>query len=173
MSVPDLVGRRVLLQPMRLQDADLVVRWVNEPAQRRFWFGREASRSEVLARWPPVFFDDAYPQKGRIFRIDAGGAPVGAALYNPVWGLPRSARLELVLDAFVEADVGADALDALARYLPEALHVEDLWAEVHPDDARALAAFGRAGFEAHGRTADQGLAILRRSRAGAASTKPK
>lgn len=164
MSVPDLVGKKVVLVPMRLEEADLLVKWVNEPDQRGRWFGREASRAEVLERWPPVMFDDAYPQKGRAFRVDERRVPLGAVLYHALWGRPRNARLELVLAGGVGPEPGSDAVDALARYLFDALRAHDLWTEVPGDDSRDIAAFEGAGFQRAGATAEEGKAILRRVR---------
>jgi hypothetical protein len=155
--IPELSGKRVTLVPMRIGEAELMVRWAREQGMGG------ASREEVLQRWPPVMFDDAYPMKGRVFRIDERGAPVGAVVQGEVWGEPRNCRIELVLGTDAAAEPGSDAIDTLSRFLFEVLRVPVLWAELPPGDARGLAAFAGAGFELRAPTAE-GKVVLRRER---------
>lgn len=158
---PELSGREVTLVPMRLDEAGLLVRWVNENPEH--WFGQMVGRVEVLRRWPPEVFDDAYPMKGRAFRIEVARQPVGAVVHGAVFGQPRNARLDLVLAGGAEARSGGDAVEALARYLFDALRVRVLWAELVPADARGLEAFTAAGFEPRAPT-PEGRVVLRRER---------
>lgn len=156
MAAPDLVGERVVLVPMWLEQADLLARWLGVP------------RPAVLARWPPVFFDDAFPQKGRAYAVEAHGAAVGAVLHHEVRGAPRAVRVELVRHAGLDAAMAADALRTLAGYVARALGVRALWAELAPTDAAGLEAFVAAGF----RITAEDAARVRLERA-ASSTRPK
>lgn len=162
MSIPELVGRHTVLVPMRLEEAQLIAAWVSDPSQAAWWFGRKVGRAEVLQRWPPVFFDDAYPLKGRAFRVDEGHTPVGAAIHGAVEGKPRSVPVELVLAPRVSALVGSDALDALAPYLFDGIHAHRATAELHPGDERGLAAFRGAGYTRTGPS--RGRELLERLR---------
>jgi RimJ/RimL family protein N-acetyltransferase len=164
MTISELAGKRVTLVPMRLEEADLVAKWVSEPSVQARWFGKAASRHEVLERWPPVFFDDAFPQKGRMFRIDEGGAPVGGVAHGVVFGAPRNVMVELLLTPSASAETGADAVRALGPYLFESLLVHKAWAEVPPDQVREVASFEQAGYARAGFTAEGGRAILQRER---------
>lgn len=164
--MPDLVGKRALVVPMRLEGADLLAAWMSAPDAQARWFGRPASRAMVLARWPPVMFDDAYPRKGRAFLIESAGAARGAVLYHAMWGKPAHALLELVPGPGLDAALAADALDALVRYLFDGLRAAKAWAELPPGDALGAQAFEAAGFAPRGRTAD-GLAVVHRARADA------
>jgi hypothetical protein len=159
----DLVGKAVTLVPMRLDD----VRWLAA------WLG--SGRTKVLARWPPVFFDDAYPRKGRAFRVDVAGEPRGAVVHGAFWGQPASVNVELIPGALGEAEA-ADAIDALCRFLFESLHARTVWSELAPGDAAALAAFEAAGFRRERSTSEGRLAMQRgspRPAARDAPTKPK
>lgn len=175
--IPELAGRRTVLIPMRGEDQDLLVKWLSAPENHEAWFGREVTRADVAKRWNREFFDDAYPQKGRAFRIDVDHKPVGAAVHGPVFGEPRNALVELLLAPGVGGDVGADAVRALTQYLFDGLLVRKAWAEVAPRDPRGLEAFAAAEYEPAGRTAEQGWVVLQRMRPAArgseASKKPK
>ncbi|HEV8361074.1 MAG TPA: hypothetical protein VGR28_11525 [Candidatus Thermoplasmatota archaeon] len=163
MAIPDLVGKDVLLVPMRQDDIHVLVAWLNAPGPRALAGGRDVARAEVMRRWPSEFFDDAYPQKGRAFRIERRGEVLGAAIYHPIFGAPRASRLELVPAPGITAEQASDALDALARYVFGEHHVREAWAELPEADELGLAAFRAAGFAARGKTADGARAVLRRA----------
>lgn len=175
MSIPDLAGKRILLIPMRADDAELLAKWMGDPANRPHWLGREAKHGDVTRRWNSEFFDDAYPQRGRAFRIEERKDALGAVIHGPVFGSPRNANVELLLAPGVDSSLGEDALHALLDYVFGQLLVRKAWAEVAPEDARHLQAFLAAGFVEHGRTAQGGKLVLMRERppARAASAKPK
>lgn len=162
--IPELAGRRAVLVPMRGEDLELLARWVSEPANQAVWFGREATRAEVARRWDKEYFDDAYPQRGRAFRIDLEHKPIGAVIHGPVFGDPRNCLVELVLASAADAEVGADAVRALIQYLFDQLLVRKVWAEVAPQDTRALEAFAAAEYTSAGRTAEGGKVVLQRAR---------
>lgn len=162
--IPELAGRRAVLVPMRVEDQELLARWLNEPANQGLWLGHEASRGEVAKRWDKEYFDDAYPQKGRAFRIDIDKKPLGAVVHGPVFGDPRNCLVELLLTSAADAEVGADAVRALTQYLFDQLLVRKVWAEVAPEDARALEAFAVAEYTSAGRTAEGGKVVLQRAR---------
>jgi RimJ/RimL family protein N-acetyltransferase len=159
-SVPDLVGKQVVLVPMRADDLDLLHRWLGEPTNAPYWYGPAPDRARLAERWPRPTFDDAYPQRGRAFRIEAGGKPLGAAIHGPVFGQPRNVLLELVLAPGEGPDIGEDAIRSLAQYVFTALLVRKAWAEVHPEDSRTLAAYRAAGFQEQGHRTAQGQVVL-------------
>lgn len=169
--IPELAGKRCVLIPMRVEDQELLTRLVNDPANRAAWFGREVTRNDITQRWNREYFDDAYPQKGRAFRIEVDKKPVGAAIHGVVFGEPRNVLLELLLAGDQPAEVGADAVRALTEYVFGQLLVRKAWAEVSPQDPRSLEAFAAADYQPTGRTADQGKVVLQRDRPS--SKKPK
>lgn len=171
--IPDLFGKRVRLVPMRLDEADQVVQWANADPAR--WFGRAATRAEVLERWPPVLFDDAYPQKGRLFRLEVEGKVMGGLLHGSIWGAPRQTNLELLLLPTGTAEVATDAIECLARWLFDDMRVRKVWAELPPGDERSGKAFQDAGFRQEKTTADGHVVLARMLSAGPERTmrKPK
>lgn len=180
--IPDLVGKRVVLTPMRVEEAELLAKWLSEPANQPHWFGRAADRGDIGKQWGSEYFDDAYPQRGRAFVVRLDRAPVGVALHGPVFGQPRMALVELVLAEAADAGIGSDAVRTLTQYLFDALLVRKAWAEVAPGDERAVTSFLGAEYEGAGRTAEEGRLVLQRERPAtrdpgqrrrATSTKPK
>lgn len=162
--IPELAGKRCVLVPMRVEDQELLAKLLNDPANRAAWFGREVNRNDVTRKWDKEYFDDAYPQKGRAFRIEVDKKPVGAALHGVVFGDPRNVLLELLLAGDQPAEIGADAVRALTEYVFGQLLVRKAWAEVSPQDPRALEAFAAAEYQPAGKTAEGDRVVMQRMR---------
>jgi hypothetical protein len=140
--IPDFVGRHCTLAPMRLDEAPTLAAWIEPrpPAEAA------TARAAVLKRWPSVYFDDAYPQKGRAFRIVAQGKAFGAAIHGAVEGAPRGCRIDLLLAPGTPREVATEAVKLLLRYVFETLHLQRVWADIPSGAAELQAAFEGAGF---------------------------
>jgi len=131
-------GERVLVRPATLDDADLLVRWHDDPEVARYWDGETYTRDEMRARLA----------RGGVaaYVVEAGGEPVG---YLQTWRddeAPGTAGMDMFLVPEARGrGLGADAGRAVAVHLLASgvarVTVDPyLWNEV------AVRAWGRAGF---------------------------
>lgn len=146
-------GERVFLRPLEPADADLVHRWYEDTRIQTLMGDppmslatrRQRYEDAVKAGGPEVFRfviclldDDRAIGRTDIFEIDRqnGSCAFGITIGQPdLWG----------------KGLGTDAVNAVADFAFGQLRMERVWLDTDDDNARAQAAYRKAGFTAEGR----------------------
>lgn len=133
-----LRGERVLLRPVRPEDAERLVRIRNEPEVARCW-GSVDIEEEV---------DEELIGANEAFVIEVNGEAVGAIQYgeenDPMY---RHANMDIFLaTARHGRGLGAEAIRLLARYLFEERGHHRLTIDPAADNAAAICAYEKVGF---------------------------
>ena len=159
-----IAGEQVTLRPASPADRDAVYAWMAHSDVTEAMFGpadaRRApvpSRAEHDADYAAHFFDGSRPERGRSFLIVVGGEPVGHVSYDRLDELGGVAELDIWMRdaASCGHGWGSDALDALARHLGAARGARACLLRPSAANARALAAYARAGFRRLDLAADE------------------
>ena len=145
-----LRGERVLLRPVRSEDAERLVRIRNEP--------------EVARRWGSVDIEEEIDEEligaNEAFVIEVNGEAVGAIQYgeenDPMY---RHANMDIFLATSRHGrGLGAEAIRLLARYLFEERGHHRLTIDPAAENAPAIRAYEKVGF--------RGVGIMRRYERG-------
>jgi len=93
------------------------------------------------------YFTDGAPERGRVFVIVDGDAPVGAIAYNDI---DECRRVELDIwmgaEAYCGRGLGTDAIDALVAHLEAELGVRTFMMQPSARNPRAVRAYEKVGF---------------------------
>jgi RimJ/RimL family protein N-acetyltransferase len=148
-----LRGERVYLRPLEPEDADLVSRWYDDDRVRRLMGDPPMSHARRRARYEDAvkgdgaevfrfiicdLTDDGALGRLDVFDIDRanGSCAFGIALGDPArWG----------------QGLGTDAVNAVVDFAFGELRMERVWLDTDADNARAQAAYRKAGFTVEGR----------------------
>lgn len=148
-----LRGERVYLRPLEPEDADLVASWYDDDRVRRLMGDPPMSHARRRARYEEAGKgdgDDVFrfiicdlQDDGAIGRLDLfdidranGSCAFGIALGDPArWG----------------QGLGTDAVNAVVDFAFGELRMERVWLDTDADNARAQAAYRKAGFTVEGR----------------------
>ncbi len=143
-------GRRVRLRPATLADRRMIHAWsyasdvapllhLSDAPTRPF--------DDWCNDWEAHYFTDDEPERGRMFVILDGDAPVGAIAYND---LDERRRVELDVWLNAEANcgrgLGTDAIEALVGYLEAELGVRTFMMQPSARNPRAVRAYEKVGF---------------------------
>jgi aminoglycoside 6'-N-acetyltransferase len=133
-----LRGERVLLRPGRPEDAEALVRILNEPEVARWW-GSDGIEEEIGEEF--IGADDG-------FVIEAEGEVVGAIQFHeedePMY---RHAGMDIFLTTSRHGQgLGTEAIRGLARYLFEERGHHRLTIDPATDNAAAIRAYEKVGF---------------------------
>jgi aminoglycoside 6'-N-acetyltransferase len=133
-----LRGERVLLRPGRPEDAEALVRILNEPEVARWW-GSDGIEEEIGEEF--IGADDG-------FVIEAEGEVVGAIQFHeedePMY---RHAGMDIFLTTSRHGQgLGTEAIRVLARYLFEERGHHRLTIDPATDNAAAIRAYEKVGF---------------------------
>lgn len=136
------MNTRIELRPATAADADLLLRWRNDPETRAQSF----ETAEVAPREHVLWLDEklSRPDRCRIWVAEADGRPVGQARID------RYGAKGVISVALAAADrgrgLGAALIEAATARAVVELELERVDALVKPDNAASLAAFRRAGY---------------------------
>lgn len=154
MQQPFLIGERVYLRPLELEDADRVRGWLNHPDVRRF-----LGRGSPIARLGEEKFlrglaERAASDHERVLLIveREGDRPVGTIGLHPDRAEARSAILGIAIG---EPDaqgrgLGAAAIELLLRHAFHELGIHRVGLFVYAFNARAVACYEKVGFVREG-----------------------
>jgi aminoglycoside 6'-N-acetyltransferase len=135
-----LVGGVSVVRPATRDDVDRLVAWHADPEVSRYWDDEVPSREDIVA-------DLARPDVDA-YIVEADGEPVG---YLQAWFDPDEAGLDMILvPSARDRGIGPDAARTLATWLVDHGHVGRLIVDPYTWNARAIAAWTKAGFRAVG-----------------------
>jgi RimJ/RimL family protein N-acetyltransferase len=145
--LPTLQGRRVVLSPLRDEDADVLFRWINDRALVEFsapfrevaWEDHRRWLDAVRAAEDVAAFGIREPSDGRL---------VGSCQLVNIDRDARTAELRIRLgDASArDGGRGTEATVLLTRFGHDELGLDRIWLEVFATNLRALRAYEKAGF---------------------------
>lgn len=149
-------GYRVRLRPIRLDDVDAIMEWVNDDEVIRNFAGmsRQITRDEELAYLEAMIASDV----DRLFAVeDLEGRYLGNAGIHKIYWPARNGRLGVVIgrrDA-QGAGLGQEVLRLLVRYGFEALELHKLWVVHFASNARMAHICTKLGFVEEGVMRDE------------------
>lgn len=145
--LPTLHGRRVVLSPLRDEDADVLFRWINDralveysaPFREVAWDDHVRWLATVRAAEDVAAFGIREPEGGRL---------VGSCQLVDIDRDEGTAELRIRIG---EADArdggrGTEATELLTRFGHEELGLQRIWLEVFATNVRARRAYEKAGF---------------------------
>ena len=151
MTVPALLGSKVTLRPMTLDDLPLLMKWGSDPAFRRYQWGQKPGKFEggSARAWIERM---SRPGDSACWIIEHERRPIGFANYRDFHPKGRSAEIGIGIG---EPDLwgkhlGRDALDALLRYLFDELGLHRIGLSVVGFNDRAISMYKAVGFEVEG-----------------------
>ncbi len=149
-----LIGRRLYLRPLELEDADLVRGWLNDPEVRRFL--RINAPLNRLAE--EAFIRGLTERRSTLERVlvvvlREGERPIGTVGLHDV--APACERTATVGIAIGEKDCwgqgyGAEALGLLLEHAFDELNLHRVGLTVYAHNPRALACYEKLGFVREG-----------------------
>jgi aminoglycoside 6'-N-acetyltransferase len=133
-------ARGVTIRSAESEDFDLFCRWFSDPSFFEYWGGRPLSPDQVESQFFDGRDDDVLPMV-----VEENGLPVG---YIQAWiEAERSGGVDIVLVADARGrGVGPIAIRALAAWLEMECRWTRVTADPHPDNAKSIRAFEKAGF---------------------------
>ena len=145
-------GSSVHLQPLQLEDTDEILCWRNQPFVRsHFIYQQDFTRSGHL-RW---FGEQLLSGGAMQFLIvaNADERHLGSTYLRESDWRHQKAEFGMLLGAAEEAGpgIGTEAAHLLLRYAFDGLHLHRVYLRVFADNARAIAAYQKAGFQMEGR----------------------
>lgn len=153
-----IVDGDAVLRPLEEGDLPTTLAWRNHPESRVWFHTTEVIEPDQHSDW---FRRNRDRDDDLVFLLDLDGVPVAqVALYGIHDGSAEFGRM-LVDPGQRGRGVSHRALDLCLRMAAQ-LGITDLHLEVKPDNARAIAAYRRAGFRNDG-TAEDGSLVMRRT----------
>lgn len=144
-AVSDRLDARVRLSSIRPEDSQTLFRWINDPETVRFnaaykpvhWAGHEEWCRSLAAN----------PGK-QVLAIRVGDRLVGVVQLSDIDPIHRSAELTIRIgeDADRGCGYGTQALRLATDFAWRDLNLHRVWLRVFADNARAIAAYRKAGF---------------------------
>src|SRR5438046_3392639 len=151
MTVPALLGSKVTLRPMTLDDLPLLMKWGSDPAFRRYQWGQKPGKFDggSARAWIERM---SRPGDSACWIIEHERRPIGFANYRDSHPKGLSAEIGIGIG---EPDLwgkhlGRDALDALLRYLFDELGLHRIGLSVVGFNDRAIWMYKALGFEVEG-----------------------
>jgi RimJ/RimL family protein N-acetyltransferase len=145
-------GHRIHFRPLELEDAPRLATWLNDPENWR-----------TLGRFGPVsrqrereYIEGLYKSADSVvfgIVLSETGELVGCCGLRGIDGPNRSAELGILIGDSAQRNksFGTEATRLLVRYAFEELNLNRVSLQVFADNARGIAAYGRAGFVEEGR----------------------
>lgn len=140
MTDHEIRGEHTALRLVTEADLDLLVGWFADPGVYAYWDGASKSREEVAQK-----YTGRRRPRVESFIIEAAGRPIGYLQYGV--SDATSGGLDMfLLPAHRHRGLGPDAARALVRHLLEARGWRRVTVDPAADNARAIRAWGKAGF---------------------------
>lgn len=148
-----LIGKRIVLRPIRTEEFFLFYKWATQSKATPFWYGepcgtRIPSLQDFMQEWQPFYFDGSQPEKGRSFVIIADGQRIGQINYNEINRVNNSVNIDILIAEDIQQGkgYGSDALQTLATYLYEHMQVSICDLIVLSTNERAIHTYQKLGF---------------------------
>jgi RimJ/RimL family protein N-acetyltransferase len=149
MSGPAEAHPPVTLDAPRLGDSEILFRWINDPATVRFNAAYRPVDEASHAAW----FSSIGEDRSRVlFAIRAAGRLVGTLQLLHIHPVHRSAELTIRIGAETDRGrgYGTAAVKLALRFCWDDLNLQRVWLQVFSDNARAIGAYRKAGFDIEG-----------------------
>lgn len=151
MTVPALLGSKVTLRPMTLDDIPLLMKWGSDTAFRRYQWGQGPGKFEGnnARAWIERM---SRPGDSACWVIEHERRPIGFANYRDFHPKGRSAEVGIGIGepGLWGKHLGRDALETLVRYLFDELGLHRVGLSVVGFNDRAIAMYKAVGFEVEG-----------------------
>jgi RimJ/RimL family protein N-acetyltransferase len=149
-----LVGEKVTLRPLRVEDVPLQTKWFLDP---------EVVRWLQLSEDPPELITvEAVRERFEMMEADPftrewaietkDGTTIGSIELVNIHGLQGRAEMHLVIGEkeYWSGGYGSDAIRTLLRYAFEELDLRRVWLTPDADNVRARRSFEKCGFKQEG-----------------------
>ena len=145
-------GSSIHLRPLQLEDTDEILRWRNQPFVRsHFIYQQDFTRAGHL-HW---FGEQLLSGSAMQFLIvaNADERHLGSIYLRDIDWMHQKAEFGIFLWSVEDAGhgIGTEAARLLLRYAFDSLHLHRVYLRVFADNARAIAAYQKAGFQMEGR----------------------
>ena len=146
-----IVGSITQLRPLRLDDAERVVRWRNEPFVAEQMFSAPPTLEDHL-RWFDGLSKSTTREEFIICERDDAAKPVGTIGLSAIDRHHRRAEYGIVIgeSAALGRGLAADASRLILNYAFDSLGLHRVFLHLFRDNARALRLYERLGFTAEG-----------------------
>jgi diamine N-acetyltransferase len=151
MKNPFIVGEKVYLRPVELDDSGLFVKWYSNPDVRfSFFIGFPTN-----AKRQREFFENAYKDKEFIFFIimsHENNKPVGFTGFYRIDWIGRSATYGIIIGDSEEwgKGYGSEVTQLMVKYGFQTLGFNRIQLHVWKGNSRGLKAYQRAGYQKEG-----------------------
>lgn len=150
-------GSAIRLRPVRPEDAELIVPWLNDPEITKNFagFGKAITLEEER-----LFLEKmASSTEDRLFAIEPseGGAVLGTVGLHRIYWPAKNARLGIMLGArsLHGRGLGQEALRLIIAYAFESLGLHKVWLVHYADNERMRHVAGKLGFVTEGVLRDE------------------
>jgi RimJ/RimL family protein N-acetyltransferase len=153
-----ILGQRIRLRPVEKDDLPRFVKWFADPETRRYlalylplgqaqeeqWFERNVTAGDMQAWAIDAQPDDAAP---------GHWAHIGSCGYHAIDYRHRHGELGIVIGAadYRGRGYGTDAVQTLVAFGFYTLNLNRIFLRVYADNARAIRAYEKVGFQLEGR----------------------
>lgn len=146
----------IALAPLGLAHVEATFRWTNDPEVRENLGLRAAPTRESTEAFVKRALTD---ESIRAFAIEVDGAHVGNVVLDRIDRHNGMAHLHIYIGeaAGRGKGIGTKATALAAEHAFREVGLHKVWLTVHEDNARAIAAYKRAGFQVEGTLRDEFL----------------
>lgn len=141
----------VTLRPICMDDAELCFGWISDPDVARFLGLLQPARTLQQERaWIARVLND--PQQETFIIEDESGLPIGTCGLRGIDRAVGTAFLGIMIGEKLRwsQGYGTEATNALLSYAFEELGLSEVRLSCHPENARALRCYEKAGFQPSG-----------------------
>ena len=143
-----LEGEDIYLRPIAIEDTDNIIKWRNSDAVRTNFIYQEPFTRQSHLHWLETMVE-AGKVVQMIICLKEGDRPVGSVYIRDIDSCHHKAEYGIFIG---EADargkgIGTRAAGLMIAYAFEKLHLHRLFLRVFADNLRAIASYGKAGFE--------------------------
>jgi RimJ/RimL family protein N-acetyltransferase len=148
-------GKKVVLRKVKTGDLPLLHKWINYPSVKRFWHGRDKTRSKdwIERHFTPIISGKS---DSSCWVIEVVNKPIGLMYNTPGKsdGNEFNGRIELdILIGEVEEwgkGYGTDALQAMINFIFEKQRAERVFLTPYVSNDRAIHLYQKVGFQKEG-----------------------
>lgn len=148
-----LVGSRIRLRPLMLDERRLFFQWATHSDATPYWYGPlygdDVPSFEVFKlEWSTYYFTEDSPHRGRCFGIVLDDRLIGQVNYNEINHKDYSVSLDILIGSKKDQNkgYGTEAIMLLTRYLFETFDIRKCQIEVISRNPRAYKAYENAGY---------------------------
>ena len=151
-----LKGKKVILRPIRLSDAERVVKWFNDPEFNRFMLVRHISLKEEF-KW--IRGVSKNKDTDLVLAIEVAGKHIGSVGLHQINHTHHNATFGLMIGdkSFWNQGYGTDAACVMVDYGFRKLKLHRIELEVYEYNPRAIKVYKRIGFKLEGKKREKTL----------------